>query len=70
YIDIKARRNKGFFMIDIINSYEATALQIKGRGLGLSNIRAVADKYHGAAHFQQSEEACVLTVLLALSEEV
>lgn len=45
-IDIVAKKNKDFFVIDIINSFNAGKYQ-KGTGIGLETIRFITERYGG-----------------------
>lgn len=66
WIDIKARQNKGFFLIDIMNSYDKTAKSKKGSGIGLQTIKMVCEKYGGTMNIEKGENAFILTILLSL----
>lgn len=78
YINISSYRKNNIFMIVISNSFEGnvvmdddTELPIStkkgsGHGLGLANIRRVAQMYLGDIAFEQEEGKVVLTVMLQL----
>lgn len=78
YIHISSYRKNNIFMIVISNSFEGnvvmdddTELPIStkngiGHGLGLANIRRVAQRYLGDIAFEQEERKVILTVMLQL----
>lgn len=75
YIKISSFRNHSVFMIIIENSYVGTMTydedllpettkQENGHGLGLRNIRRVAQMYMGDLSIEQHEEAVVVSIML------
>lgn len=69
WIDIKAKKNNGFFIIDIMNSYNNKANGKKGTGIGLPNINTVAEEYSGTVNIKKTDETYILTVLLVLNQQ-
>ena len=51
-----------FILLEIENSYQGKC-PLK-RGTGLSNVKAVAEKYHGAMNIKTQDTSFVLSVLL------
>lgn len=82
YISISSYRKNNIFMILITNSFEGhivldedTGLPISrkkemGHGLGLANIRRVAQMYFGDIAFEQEEGKIILTIMLQLEKEI
>ncbi len=66
WIDIKARRNRDFFLIDIMNSYDKNARSKKGSGIGLQTIKLISDKYGGTMNIDKGNDTFILTILLSL----
>ena len=66
WIDIKARRNQDFFLIDIMNSYDKTAKSKKGSGIGLGTIKMLCEKYGGTMNTEKGNDTFILTILLSL----
>lgn len=64
-IDIKARKNNGFFLIDIINTTDEGKYTPVLFGTGLENIRATAEKYGGTISVERGGKTFTLTILLA-----
>lgn len=76
YIGISSYRKNNIFMIVVSNSYagklmtdEETGLPLSakegsGHGLGLANIRRVANKYLGDIVLEQEKDKVILTVML------
>lgn len=65
YIHISGRIQGDFLMIVVENSYQGTDSFKKG--IGLSNIETVAEKYHGAMLAEKSGGRFSLSVLLNIS---
>lgn len=66
YIHIAGRVQGDFILIEIRNSYSG-----KGsvhRGTGLANIKAVAEKYHGAMEIKTEGEIFILSVLVIIPQ--
>lgn len=78
YISISSYQKNNIFMISISNSFEGnivmdddTELPVStkkgvGHGLGLANIRRVAQMYLGEIAFEQEEGKAILTVMLQI----
>ncbi|WP_194701341.1 sensor histidine kinase [Fusibacter ferrireducens] len=66
YIIISAVQKGRFFMIEIENSCNEGHKKGTGTGLGLKNIRAVAEKYNGAVSVDHEVENFKLNVLLLI----
>lgn len=68
YIHISGKQKGDFFMIEIENSCS----HAKGykKGIGLSNIEAVAEKYHGAVTSEKQGKYFRLSVLLIISRSL
>lgn len=62
-LDIVARQNKDFFVLDMINSFENGNVP-SGTGLGLISIKIIVEKYHGAVEVVSENEVFRLSVLL------
>lgn len=62
-LDIVAKQNKDFFVLDMINSFENGNVP-SGTGLGLASIKMVVEKYHGAVEVVSENKVFRLTVLL------
>lgn len=62
-LNIVAKQNKDFFILDMINSYENGNVP-SGTGLGLSSIKTIAEKYHGAIEIFSENGIFRLSVLL------
>lgn len=68
YIYITGKVQGDFILIEIENSY--TGKGSIHRGTGLSNIKAVAEKYHGAMEIRTEGETFVLSVLLIIPQQL
>ncbi len=66
WIDIKARRNQDFFLIDIMNSYDKMAKYKKGTGIGLQTIQMICEKYNGTMNTERENDTFILTILLSM----
>lgn len=68
YIHISGKKKGDFLMVEIENSCsQAKSYQ---KGIGLSNIEAVAQKYHGAVTIENYNESFCLSVLLIISRRL
>lgn len=67
-LHIAARPNKGFFLIDISNSYEPGCVP-KGSGIGLTVIRAIAEKYHGAVEITKERNLFCISMILPFNKK-
>ena len=56
-------------MTDGKKSFTVRKERLKGHGLGLLNIKAAADKYHGAVHMEVENHVFSIAVLLPLCKE-
>ncbi len=65
YIDISGRRQGDFILLEVENSFGGGGKF--ERGTGLSNIEAVAKKYHGAMSIRTQGGSFVLSVLLNMT---
>ncbi|MHA6530032.1 sensor histidine kinase [Paenibacillus sp. BAC0078] len=65
YIIIYAVQKGDFFMIEIENSCNGESTHARGSGIGLRNIRAVAEKYNGAVSVESTPQMYKLNVLLS-----
>lgn len=68
YIHISGKEKGDFFMLEVENSCACTGGYQKG--IGLSNIETVAEKYHGAVTAEQQGSTFRLNVLLIISRSV
>ncbi len=66
YIIISAVQKGHFFMIEIENSCNKEQKKGTGTGIGLKNIRAVAEKYHGAVSVDHKAQIFKLNILLLI----
>ena len=66
-LDIAAKQNRGFFIIDIINNYEYKKVP-KGTGIGISTIKMIAQKYLGAVEITDENSFFRISILLPLNE--
>ena len=64
YIRVTGHVQGDFILLEIENSYQGKC-PLK-RGTGLSNVKAVAEKYHGAMNIKTQDTSFVLSVLLIL----
>lgn len=67
YIRLISRRKGDFFMIEVENSSNDMAQTPKGSGMGIPNMRAAAEKYHGVVRIESACDRFTLTVLLIIS---
>lgn len=66
YIYVTGRIQGDFILIEIENSFQANGLIRKGTGL--SNVKTVAEKYHGAMNIKTQGSVFVLSVLLIIPQ--
>lgn len=77
YILLSGRQKKNFFLIEVRNSFQgavrfdrrtglpvSTKQEAGSHGIGLSNVRQVAEKYQGDVDIQVTEQEFCVTVLL------
>lgn len=68
YIHISGKEKGDFFMVEIENS--CSQAESYKKGIGLSNIEAVAEKYHGAVTAEKQDDYFRLNVLLIISRHL
>lgn len=66
-IDIVAKPNKNFFVIDLMNPYQ-TENAPKGSGLGLTILHIIAEKYHGAVEISAEDPMFRISIILPFNE--
>ncbi|GAB6109122.1 sensor histidine kinase [Fusibacter bizertensis] len=66
YIHISAIQKGKFFMIEIENSCRKNEYESNGSGIGLHNIRAVAEKYRGAVSIDHEAHFFKLSILFLI----
>lgn len=64
-IDITAKPNKGFYIVDIINSFDDMRYE-KGSGIGIATIKMIAEKYNGYVDVSNIDKQFRLSILLPL----
>ena len=67
YIHVSGRTQGDFLLLEVENSFRGNALFQKGTGL--SNIKAVAEKYHGAMRTTVQGKTFLLSVLLIIPRQ-
>ncbi|MDE6675535.1 MAG: ATP-binding protein, partial [Acetatifactor sp.] len=67
YIAVKGRVQGEIILLEVENSYNGETGITEGRGL--SNIRAVAEKYQGKLHLEAREGSFCLSVLLVIPQQ-
>jgi uncharacterized protein YsxB (DUF464 family) len=63
YIRLLTRSKGGFFMLEIENSKNLDAQYTKGMGLGIPNMRTIAEKYHGTIRIESTENRFMINIL-------
>lgn len=66
-IDIVAKPNQKFFIIDIINDYQEETYK-KGNSLGLTTIQIIVHKYGGTVGISNSDNVFRLSIILPFDE--
>jgi len=66
YIRVMGRIQGDFILLEIENSFQGKRLFRKGTGL--SNVKAIAEKYHGAMSIKTQDTSFILSVLLILPQ--
>ena len=66
YINVAGRMKGDFLLLEVENSFQGSTSFT--RGIGLSNIKAVAEKYHGAMHIKTQSTTFYLNVLLIIPQ--
>jgi sensor histidine kinase regulating citrate/malate metabolism len=67
-LDITAKQNKDFLIIDMINTYEQGCV-LKGTGIGLSVIKMIAEKYHGAVEIAEEGNIFRISMILPFDKK-
>lgn len=68
YIALSAAQKGSFFMIEVENSQNKEDGFPKGSGIGLKNIKAVAEKYNGTISVEDNFESFKLNVLFIIPQ--
>lgn len=66
YIRVSGRIQGDFILLEVENSFQENGLS--ERGTGLSNIKAVAEKYQGAMSVKTQDGCFILSVLLVIPQ--
>ena len=66
YIRVSGRIQGDFLMLEVENSFCGNTLFKKG--IGLSNVKTVAEKYSGAMSIETKEDVFILHVLLIIPQ--
>lgn len=66
YICVTGRIQGDFLLIEVENSFQGKG--VFESGVGLSNIKAAAEKYHGTMHVKAEDNTFVLSVLLIIPQ--
>lgn len=64
YIRVSGRIQGDFVLLEVENSFSGK--RVVSRGIGLSNIKAIAEKYQGAMSIKTQERSFFLSVLLVI----
>lgn len=64
-IDIVAKKNKDFFIIDIMNHFHPEKYE-KGLGIGLEAIKFISEKYRGCLEISTNKEIFRVSILFSL----
>ena len=67
YIRMTGRIQGDFVLLEIENSFQGNGLLRKGTGL--SNVKAIAEKYHGAMSIKTQDTSFNLSILLIISQQ-
>lgn len=67
-LDITAKPNKSFFIIDVINTYERGRVP-KGTGIGLYVIKMIAGKYQGAVEIAEESNIFRISIILPFDKK-
>lgn len=67
YIRLSAVQKGKLLMVEIENSRSENDLQCKGTGIGIQNIKAVAEKYNGTVSVEFNEKIFKLNILFIIS---
>lgn len=65
YIDIVAKKNKDFFVIDIINSFNIQKYQ-RGSGIGLETIKFITEKYKGYLDVSTEDQVFRVSIMWSI----
>ncbi|MHC1722121.1 MAG: sensor histidine kinase [Aminipila sp.] len=66
YIILSAAQKGAFFMIEVKNTQSKKDNFLKGSGIGLNNIKAVAEKYNGTMSIESNADFFKLNVLFII----
>jgi len=66
YICVTGRIQGDFILLEVENSFQGE--NVFRRGTGLSNIKAVAEKYHGSMSIKTQDSVFLLSVLLIIPQ--
>ncbi|BAK97554.1 putative two-component histidine kinase [Oscillibacter valericigenes Sjm18-20] len=67
YIRLSAVQKGKLLMVEIENSRSVNDVKRKGTGIGLQNIKAVAEKYNGTVSVESNEKIFKLNILFIIS---
>lgn len=67
-IDIVAKPSRNFFVIDMMNPYQADTFPV-GSGIGLATIKTIVQKYHGAVEISDGNNLFRISILLPFDSE-
>lgn len=67
YIRVTGRVQGDFVLLEIENSFQGNGLF--RQGTGLSNVKTVAEKYHGAMSIKTQDTSFILSVLLIIPQQ-
>lgn len=67
YIHVAGNVQRDFILLEIENSYSGKGILRKGTGF--ANIKAVAEKYHGAVSVKSQGMSFVLSILLIIPQQ-
>ena len=66
-IEINAKAKNCFFIIDVINTYDA-GLFPKGQGIGLSSVKIITEKYQGEMEICSDNKKFNISIILPFSK--
>ena len=67
YIRVTGHKQGDFILLEIENSFQGKRTFKKG--IGLSNINTIAEKYHGAMSVNIQDTSFILSVLLIIPQQ-
>lgn len=68
YIELSGYIQGDFILMEIKNSFDGK--KISGMGIGLSNIKTVAEKYNGTMSYEIQDKTFVLSILLVIPQQL